>query len=195
VFNVDKRSEQKANTYRKLIEQTTVLVQKNGFIQVSTKDIALACDVSQGTIFAHFPSKNDLLLQVLSSGIDEVRKGLTASLSSEMDPERFPRELIAVWMKHEGMLARVYMDHAYLPDSLKREVDELDTLTKNLIFDHLKQHWSTRINIIDSFLLIDAFLSQIKSYLGERAPLSAQSVLKQRQGRILKLYRMLFSSN
>jgi AcrR family transcriptional regulator len=192
---VDKRANQKKETYQKLIEKSTLLIQKKGFVQVSTKDIAEACGVSQGTIFVHFSSKNELLHNVLLNGLEQVREALTKTLKPNLDRERFPRELLSIWMSHEPMLARVHLDYTYLPDSLKREIDDLDSVTKNLIFDHLKEQWSTQINILDSFLLIDAFLSQIKAYWMERNPLSVQLVLKQRQGRILKLYRMLFSAN
>jgi len=94
------------------------------------------------------------------------------------------------------MLARAYNDYPYLTDSLRKQIDDLETKMKNYFFDIYKQNRSTTPNIIDSFILIDAFLSQIKNYLLEKNVFSiTNSILRQRRGRIMKLYRMMFGDN
>jgi hypothetical protein len=54
---------------------------------------------------------------------------------------------------------------------------------------------SSKLNIIDSFISIDAFLSQIKQYLIEKDVVSEfNSVLKQKRGKLIKLYKVLFGA-
>lgn len=186
------RDEQKLETRKRIIDETTKLIQEKGFVKVSTKEISTVCELSQGTIFLHFGTKNELLQTILQSNLDYVRNDLTTMYSPDMSQELFIRDLVNLFVNHENMLSRIYKDYSYLPDDLKKEVDDFDTQIKTLFFDNLKQNWSTSVNIIETFILIDAFISQIKAYLLEKNPLSVNLVLKQRRGRIMKLYRILF---
>ncbi|MFI1569147.1 TetR/AcrR family transcriptional regulator [Streptomyces sp. NPDC020490] len=58
------RVEQKEATRRRLIVQAVRLVGEQGFGQTRTVDVAKAAKVSHGTVFAHFPSREDLILAV-----------------------------------------------------------------------------------------------------------------------------------
>ena len=65
---------------------------------------------------------------------------------------------------------------------------------KNLIFDNYKKNPKSDLGIVDSFIAIDAFLSQIKDYLMSKETFTtANSVMRQKRGRISKLYKILFS--
>lgn len=186
------REEQKQMTKQKIIAKTTELLQENGFIRVSTKDIANVCGVSQGTIFLHFGTKQHLLYSILNSNVSEFRDDFIERCKAEIDQEIFLKEYLYVLAKHENILSRVYKDYFYLSEDLQKEVNDLETLIKNEIFDNLKTHWSKSINILDTFVLIDAFLAQVRAYLLEKNSSSVQSIIKQRRGRIIKLYNRLF---
>lgn len=187
------RVEKKAETRLKIIENTTILVEKKGFIELSTRDISLASGVSQGTIFLHFETKSNLLFSLLESNIELLINGLEERCIPSLDQDIFLREFISVIILHENILSRVLKDYAYLSEKHQKQIDDLETLIKNKFFDHLKSHWSTSINIIDTFILIDAFVSQLKSYLLEKnVYTSSNSIIRQRRGRLMKLYRMLF---
>ncbi|MEV6314712.1 TetR/AcrR family transcriptional regulator [Streptomyces sp. NPDC051776] len=58
------RVEQKEATRRRLIIQAVRLVGEQGFAHTRTVDVARAAKVSHGTVFAHFPSREDLVLAV-----------------------------------------------------------------------------------------------------------------------------------
>lgn len=190
---MNKREESKLETRLKILDNTTRLLLENGFVKVSTKEIAKASGVSQGSIFLHFESKENLLISILESNMNQLENDLDERCKDASSMDDFIRLLLDVLVQHENMLARAYKDYPYLTDSLQKQIDDLESTMKNHFFDIFKQNRSTVPNIIDSFILIDAFLSQIKNYLLEKNVFSVtNSILRQRRGRIMKLHRMMF---
>jgi AcrR family transcriptional regulator len=186
------REEKKLATKERIIQKATLILEEKGFVKVSTKDISKASDVSHGTIFLHFNTKDELLYTILESNVNSFKNTFVERCNSKLTQDIFIKEFISVYFEFENILSRVYKDYYYLSSDLQKTIDDLETLIKNEIFDNLKNHWSKSLNILDTFTLIDAFLAQIKSYLLEKNSSSVQSIIKQRRGRILKLYNMLF---
>src|SRR6266545_3086086 len=60
------RQEQKAATRRRLLGHAERLVIRNGFATTRTIDVARAAGVAHGSVFVHFPSREDLMLSVAS---------------------------------------------------------------------------------------------------------------------------------
>ena len=192
MVTINTRDQNKLYTREKILSETMILIQQNGFVKVSTKDIAVASGVSQGSIFLHFGTKNQLIEEILISNLNVFQNDLVQGCRTNYPTDQFSREFISVVILHENFLSRAYKDYPYLPEHLQKYIDDIETLIKNLFFDNLKQHRSMPLNIIDSFLFIDAFYAQIKSYLLEKNAQSIGSFLKQRRGRIMKLYSKLF---
>jgi AcrR family transcriptional regulator len=61
---MSRRVEQKEATRRRLITHAVRLVSEQGFARTRTVDVAKAAKVSHGTVFAHFPSREELILAV-----------------------------------------------------------------------------------------------------------------------------------
>jgi AcrR family transcriptional regulator len=61
---VSSRAEQKQATRRRLITHAIQLVGTRGFTHTRTVDVARAANVSHGTVFTHFPSRENLVLTV-----------------------------------------------------------------------------------------------------------------------------------
>jgi len=187
------REETKQHTRENIIEVTTNLLLIYGYFKLSSKVISEECNVSQGTIFLHFGTKNNLLNEILFSNVDKLEDALNERCIPTETQDNFIKNFLNTLSDYEDILSRTYKDFFYLSDSLQKQIIDLETLIKSKFFDNLKHNRSNNINIIDSFILIDSFISQIKSYLLEKNVYSiSNSVLKQKRGRIMKLYRMLF---
>ena len=187
------RQESKNNTREKILKETSKLLQQSGFIKVSTKNISKECEVSQGTIFLHFKTKENLLNTILSSNIEALEIELNHTCSTNDSQEKFLRSFLDSLINHENILSRAYKDYPYLGNSLRKQIDSIDIFFKNIFYDNIKMNRSSSLNILDLFLAIDAFISQLKNYLLEKDVLSSNvSIIHQRRGRILKLYRLLF---
>lgn len=185
---------EKARTREKIILATEYLISQKGFVKISSKEIAAECGVSQGSIFLHFKTKDGLLMTILESNIDMLELDLKESCNSNLNTDSFLRNYTEVFSKHENMLARIYRDYSYLNQELQRKIDNLEVFVKNMIFDNYKKNSNKKLSIVDSFIAIDAFLSQTKDYLMTKETFtSSNSVMRQKRGRITKLYKLLFS--
>ncbi len=61
------RKERRASVIRhQIIEAAAALFAEKGFHRTTTKDIAIAADVSEGTIYNYFDNKDDLLLGIMA---------------------------------------------------------------------------------------------------------------------------------
>jgi AcrR family transcriptional regulator len=193
VVIINKRELSKENTRKKIVENTTTLLVLNGFTKVSTKEIAKASEVSQGTIFLHFLTKENLLNEILNSNIMEIENALKVSCVTSFSYDKFLRSYLDVLSEYEDILSRIYKDYPNLSDNLKRNVDSLDTLMKNLLLENMRNSQSKKLSIVDAFIVIDAFLSQIKVYLIEKEVYSSSNfIIRQRRGKITKLHKILF---
>ena len=188
------RTVEKARTREKIIEATEYLIKRRGFVKISSKEISRECGVSQGSIFLHFKTKERLLMTILESNIDLVEENLKSLCDTNSTQELLIKNLLDTISSHEDILSRIYRDYSYLDSELQKKIDNLEVFIKNLIFDNYKKNPKSDLGIVDSFIAIDAFLSQIKDYLMSKETFTtANSVMRQKRGRISKLYKILFS--
>ncbi|MEM7326493.1 MAG: TetR/AcrR family transcriptional regulator [Actinomycetota bacterium] len=78
-----RRSRKKSKTRTDLMDAGTVLFQANGFDETTTSDIAERADVSQRTLFRHFPTKEALLYGDMDELLLELRDALAARPAEE----------------------------------------------------------------------------------------------------------------
>lgn len=78
-----RRSRKKSRTYAALVEAGVELFASRGFDETTTVDIAERADVSQRTLFRHFPSKE----AVLYGDMDELLFALRDALAARPDGE------------------------------------------------------------------------------------------------------------
>lgn len=188
------RTVEKAKTREKIIKATEFLIRAEGFVKISSKKIATECGVSQGSIFLHFGTKDRLLMTILDSNIDNLEESLKAKCKSDLSSDTFLKNYVEVFAEYEDILSRIYRDYSYLDNDLQKKVDGLEVYLKNLIFDNYKKNASKKMSIVDSFIAIDAFLSQTKDYLMAKETFTtSNSVTRQKRGKLVKLYRMLFN--
>ena len=88
------RSELKQKTHNLILEKTALLLDKKGFLNVSSKEIAKECNVSQGSIFLHFKTKENLLNMILSNNITHFENSLKNSLLPELKSDIFLKKYL-----------------------------------------------------------------------------------------------------
>lgn len=187
------RDVEKAKTRKKIIDATEYLIKRRGFVRISSKEISKECGVSQGSIFLHFKTKDGLLTTILDSNIDYLEDNIKELCNPKDSKESFIRSLLDSMASAEDILARIYRDYSYLDQDLQKRINNLEITIKNLIYENIKQDSKSNLSIVDSFIAIDAFLSQIKDYLISKETFTtSNSVMRQKRGRITKLHKMLF---
>jgi len=189
------RKETKQKTRELLLDKTALLLDKKGYLFVSTKDISKECDLSQGTLFLHFKTKENILSTIFIGNIDALEKELVSKCNIKDSRETFLRSYIDVIIKYETFLSRAYKDLPYLSENLHKKIVNLETMTKNLFFDNLRKNPGRKLSIVDSFISIDAFIAQVQKNLLEKEVFTEfNSIIRQKRGKIVKLYRTLFEN-
>jgi AcrR family transcriptional regulator len=62
-------------TRQQILDATGRLLQTKGLARVTTRDIAAAASCAEGTLFKHFPRKEDLLLAAVQNGLPPLAGG------------------------------------------------------------------------------------------------------------------------
>lgn len=57
-----------------IVEQAALLYARNGFLGASVSDLAEACDISKSAIYHYYPSKEDILFDVMYSHIESLEE-------------------------------------------------------------------------------------------------------------------------
>jgi AcrR family transcriptional regulator len=94
--NKEKRTKSSAaRTKRKIVDATLAIAAEKGFDAATTAEIAQRAGVSEGSIYNHFRTKDDLLIHMVGEFAGSFLSNLLDALSSESDAESKLRRLIA----------------------------------------------------------------------------------------------------
>ena len=93
-------------TQRKLIEATAGLLQRDGLVRATTREIAREAGVTEGVIYHHFKDKAELLLAVIRDRIGEFREVLT-NLPLQVGQQTVQENLERLMLNHMEAQRRV----------------------------------------------------------------------------------------
>lgn len=109
------RSEQRLKTRQHLLAIARQLFERQGIAATRTLDVANAAGVSHGTVFAHFPTREDLVEAVVEGFATDYATRLGAAIP----PEGGVREVLAAQLRAiaeaETLYTRVIVESAQLP--------------------------------------------------------------------------------
>ncbi|QOV21465.1 TetR/AcrR family transcriptional regulator [Anabaenopsis elenkinii] len=131
VFNSPPPSE--AQTRTRILEAAQKLFASQGFDGTTTRDLAQAAGVAEGTLFRHFPNKKSILVEVATSGWVDILTDLLTELS-EMGSYKAIAQVMRrrMWNLHKNvdMMKVCFMEvqfHPDLRDHIQEEV--IDKMT------------------------------------------------------------------
>jgi AcrR family transcriptional regulator len=75
------RSSTEANTRDRILKSALRLFARQGYDGTTTKDLATAAKIAEGTLFCHFPNKKAILIEVATSGWIDILTDLLTELS------------------------------------------------------------------------------------------------------------------
>jgi len=92
------------------------LFRQRGFDATSVSDIAQALGLTKAGLYHHFESKEALLFEIMSFGLDRVRDEVIVPVRAIADPERRLRELI---VRHAGIATIGHGAVTHLGDEIR----------------------------------------------------------------------------
>ena len=131
VFNSSPPSE--AQTRNRILEAARRLFAKQGFDGTTTRDLAQAAGVAEGTLFRHFVNKKAILVEVATQGWIEILTDLLTELS-EMGSYKAVAQVMRnrMWnlQKNSDLMRVCFMEAQFHPDLRDRVQSEvIDKMT------------------------------------------------------------------
>lgn len=70
---------------RMILDRTASLLVRQGYGTTSLRDIAQACDMKAGSLYYHFESKDALVEEILTEGVNRVESAVQKALDAMFD--------------------------------------------------------------------------------------------------------------
>jgi len=116
---------------------------RRGFHSATMAEIAAEVNLTAGSLYHHFPSKEDLLVAVLDAGLTEITRDVRAVAETELPPPQKLREIVHVHLRSEldnvhiaGAVifeGRALLDVPGVRDQYIRQRDELEQLYRGVV--------------------------------------------------------------
>lgn len=114
------------------------MLYENGYHDTSIDEIAARVGVAKGTVYLHFPSKEDLVAAVFTSTFEKFMRGIDEALSVTMTPRE----------KLETILARMY--EGFYARQIQLLYNSIDL--KKFFQAREKQPWDTLVRRVAAIL-------------------------------------------
>lgn len=159
------RQEQKEQTRQKILETAFILYSKHGF-KTTTNAIAQEAGVAHGSIFVHFPKRDELQLYVLKKFAQEVGVKLHTLSVNDFDISVLLHEHIRVLEKYESFYRNMLTELATLPAEAKTVLVSLQSVMSLHFGTVIKQAQKAgTIKDIPLHMLFNTWLGLLHYYL------------------------------
>jgi len=191
------RKKQKLQTRNRLIETALEQFAKNGLAATRTSDIAEAAQVSHGTLFAHFPTREALIDEV----IEEFGSRITRRLHELVVGSCGVREALEAHLKglreYEEFYTRLISEAAVLHDGARNALIMIQSsISFHLIQAAEREIKAGRLMEQPVDLLFNTWVGLIHYYLMNRELFSpGDSVIEKHGRRLTDHYLKLISNN
>jgi AcrR family transcriptional regulator len=190
-----KREKQKTSTRNRLLQVARRQFAQKGLMATSTLDIAREAEVSHGTIFAHFPTREDLIVNVIEEFGEQMIRRIYQLSKQGMGV----RDLLAAHLKgleeYEPFYARLVMEAPVLPMEARITLIAIQSAVSFHLYMAAKREMKAgTLRPLPMHLLFNTWIGLVHHYLNNRdlfAP--GESVIARRGQELLDHYMSLLS--
>ena len=113
------RQSQKEKTRRGLVKHAEALFARNGISRTTTAEVAKSLKVSHGTVFVHFPTRDELIHAVVGEFGDRLAAALGSCLSDELPLPALLLAHLGVLAEFEDFYLRLITESQFLPPHIR----------------------------------------------------------------------------
>ena len=117
-----KRTAQKEQTRHHLLNMAYGAFAAKGFLATKTLDIAVAAGVSHGTLFMHFPTKEELLIKTIDAFGIRIGTKLEELARNKGTAREVLKAHLETIEEYESFYANLVTEGPLLPDSVRNRV-------------------------------------------------------------------------
>lgn len=188
----NKREQKKSATREQIIRTATRIYTEQGF-NTPTSVIAKEAGVSHGALFAHFPTREVLILALLVRFLEEVG-GRLHILSETGGITDMLNAHIEFLSEHEDFYRRLISETSLLPDEANDTVVSMQSIVANHFLAVLEKRRAV-IKPLPHHLIFNAWLGLIHYYLQNKKLFAPEgSVLKRYRQELVRSFRTLITA-
>ncbi|EQA43581.1 transcriptional regulator, TetR family [Leptospira broomii serovar Hurstbridge str. 5399] len=182
------RHEQKEKTRQNLIETSRNLFAKEGISATTTANIAKTLQISHGTVFLHFPVREDLILAVIDDFGHSLSDELRVNLEQESGIKGILTAHIKVLSEFEDFYYRLLTEMHSLPETVKGTIFMLNAAVSKKLYAAAEPLMSRgEIKKMERQLLFNTWMALLHYYIVNREHLGKTSpILKEKGNYLLK---------
>jgi AcrR family transcriptional regulator len=163
------RQEQKIATRDRLVNAAMELFARQGIAQTTTADVAKSIQMSHGTVFLHFPKRDDLVIAV----IDEFGRRLAAEFRVALERDLGLRAVLHAHLRVlagiEPFYARLVIEAPLLPPKVRSTLLMLHAAVSQRLFLALeRERKAGRARKFERPLLFNTWIGLVHHYLVNR---------------------------
>ncbi len=189
-----KRDDAKLQTRNNILLKATELFLAKGVQKTSTQEIAKAAGVAHGSIFVHYYSRENLVVEVLYNEIKGIVRELSVFEKEHHQPLQLLDKYIELFNQKEDVFYILYHELDYLHPDIKIEVIPMETMIRNCLYLSLNaqgmlSQWSPE----EIGAKMEAFFSLIFYYICMRDVYGKRNeVILKKKERIIDHFKMIF---
>lgn len=119
---MNKRQLQKQQTRNKIIEKARELFTQQGFLNTTTSQIATASGIAHGTLFLHFPTRDDLILEIMDRVLETVQDALQPIIAQSGSLEELLQRYLELIEQNEALFATKAREMPFYSPELRRKM-------------------------------------------------------------------------
>ncbi len=184
---------QKQKTRQKLLQIAMAVFADNGFVTTKTIDIAQKAGVSHGSVFTHFPTRENLIVTVIEEFGTQVMQRTHELATAGSGIEDVLTAHLDCLQEYEPFYARLISESASLPDTARHTLTGIQTAVSHHLFTAAQKEMAAgQIRTIKMHLLFNTWIGLLHHYLINRdlfAP--GQSVIAAKRDELLAHFLQL----
>ncbi len=189
------RKEQKIRTRQQIIDAAYEVFVRNGVTASNTQDIAQAAGVSHGTVFVHFPTRDDLVMRV----IEEFGQRISSRMNDLAEAGSSVREVLKAHLKvlaeYEPFYAQLVSEGTLLPSGARNALIGIQSVVSLHLSEAARREVKEgNLKPMPSHMLFNGWIGLVHYYLVNRdlfAP--KESIIAKRGEELLSYYMELIA--
>lgn len=190
------RKEKKELTRLRLVDSGLKVFAEQGFQNTSVDEVARNISVSHGTVFLHFPKREDLIVAVLDEFGTRLSDAFNEASSQKENLRGVLKAHLEVLEKYEDFYSRIVREETYLPSYVQSLFFILHAAVSQKIFMSAEKEMKTgNIRKFDKHMLFNTWISLVHYYIAHKELFAPkESVIREKKSELLNHFMKLINN-
>jgi AcrR family transcriptional regulator len=175
------RQRQKRETRATILRSALAVFRAQGFINGKTEDIAKAAAVAHGTMFVHFPTRDDLLVAAVNASAGAIAEDTRRSLRNAKSVTHVLAAHVAAVARDEDLFVHLARESFALPERARAVVIEINAAVSTHLEEALASRRSKRLSVGHAFVF-NLWLGLLNHHLQNRDLFAPRGKLLHQRG-------------